>query len=464
MQRSHAVVIGASIGGLVAARVLSTHFSRVTVVDRDALPAAAGAQRAAVPQGRHGHGLLASGLKALAQLFPTIERELVDAGALPGDVIGDVRWHQHGFYKAKFASGLAGLLVSRPLLEGAVRAQVRRLPNVELRSETHALELVTGADGSVAGVKIQTRGQGRTELGASLVVDAGGRGSPSPEWLVQLGYQAPAVESVAVDLSYTSRVYRRTSADLDGDRGVVVTPTPPTDRRFGVLLAMEGDRWMATLGGWLGERAPTDPAGFLAYARSLACPDIHDAICRAEPLTDAVLYRFPCNLRRRYERLGRFPGGYLVTGDALCRFNPVYGQGMSVAALEGLLLERCLAGDPSRLPDWRRFFREAARIIDTPWTIAAGSDFAFPGVTGRKPAGTDLVNWYLGKVHRAASTDPTVCRAFFDVANMLRPDTTLFRPGILARVAKECVSPARRAAAPQPPTRSDAPSRLARPA
>ena len=460
MQRSHAVVIGASIGGLVAARVLSARFSTVTVVDRDALPAA-GEQRLAVPQGRHGHGLLASGLRALSQLFPALEEDLIHAGALPGDVIGDVRWHQHGFYKAKFDSGLAGLLVSRPLLEGAVRARVRRLPNVVMRSETHVRDLVTGPDGSVTGVRVQARGRGSAMLETSLVVDAGGRASPTPEWLVRLGYQPPVVESVAVDLSYTSRVFRRRATDLGGDRGVIVTPTPPNDRRFGVLLAMEGDRWIVTLGGWLGERAPTDPAGFLAFARSLACPDIHDVACRAEALTDAVLYRFPCNQRRRYERLTRFPAGYLVVGDALCRFNPVYGQGMSVAALEGLLLERCLDWDPSRAPDWRRFFGEAARIIDTPWTIAAGSDFAFPGVAGRKPAGTDLVNWYLGKVHRAASSDRHVCRAFFDVANMLRPSTTLFRPGIVARVAKGCVWPA---SVPPQPTQSEAPPPVARPA
>lgn len=462
MQRDHAVVVGASIGGLVAARVLSDRLAKVTVVDRDDLPEV-GEHRQAVPQGRHGHGLLASGRRALSQMFPALERELLAAGAVAGDVIGDVRWHQHGFYKAKFQSGLNGLLLSRPLLEGVVRAQVRRLPNVAVRAGTHVRELLMSADRTaVVGVRVQVPGQPAEELPASLVVDTGGRGSLSADWLTQQGYDAPVVESVEVDLSYTSRVFRRRATDLNGDVGAIIAPTPPSDLRLGVILAMEGNRWMATLGGWLGERAPTDPAGFLSFARSLARPDIHDVLCRAEPLGDAVVYRFPSNLRRRYDLLTRFPSGYLVLGDALCSFNPVYGQGMSVAALEGVMLGQVLDRDARGTPDWRSFFREAARIIDTPWTIAAGSDFAFPDVRGRRPAGTDLVNWYLGKVHRVASDDREVCRAFFDVANLLRPKTTLFHPAILGRVVRGCLRPQARQM--PPPHGQSEPAQVARPA
>jgi 2-polyprenyl-6-methoxyphenol hydroxylase-like FAD-dependent oxidoreductase len=201
---------------------------------------------------------------------------------------------------------------------------------------------------------------------------------------------------------------------------------------------MEGDRWMVTLAGWLGDHAPGDPDGFVEFARTLARPDIFDLIRDAEPLTDATTYAFPSNQRRRYERLTRFPAGYLIVGDAVCSFNPFYGQGMSVAALEALALDRCLRGNASLDAVWRPFFRAIGSIVEAPWTIAAGSDFAFPGVTGAKPAGTDLVNWYLDRVHRAASTDRHVCRAFFDVANLLAPATTLFRPGLVARIAREC--------------------------
>ena len=441
MSENQAIVIGASITGLVAARVLSDHFDEVTIFDRDTLPVSR-SNRKGVPQGGHGHGLLASGFRALGQLFPRLEQRLVDAGAVPGDVIGDVRWFQHGHYKAKFHSQLGGILLSRPLLESTIRDEVRQLPNVTIVGDTHVLGLVSDEDRHrVIGLRVQQAGRPPVIHRAALVVDASGRASRSPEWLAELGYGRPKTEAVEINLGYTTRTYRRRPSDLNGDVGVIVAPTPPAQRRVGFMLAMEDHRWIVTIGGWLGDHAATDPAGYLAFARSLSTPDIYDVIKDAEPLTDAVHYAYPSNLRRRYERLDRFPGHYLVMGDALCSFNPIYGQGMSVAALEGLALRDCLERKPSLDQVWRPFIQKATSVIDTPWMIAAGSDFAFRGVTGPKPAGTDVVNWYLARVHRAASRDRVVCRSFFDVANLLAPATTLFRPGVVARVMKAALWP-----------------------
>ena len=430
----HAVVIGASMAGLIAANVLSERFHRVTVLDRDALPGDI-ASRKGVPQGRHGHGLLASGLAALEQQFPGLESQLVAAGAVPGDVIGDIRWFQHGYYKAQFQAGFHGLLLSRPLLEGTLRQMVRRLPNVTILDDMHVLALVADVAGRrVTGVKIRQGVRDMLIDGAALVIDASGRASRAPEWLERLGYQAPQEARVEVGLGYMTRTFRRRPDDLNGDMGVIIAPTPPHQRRVGFMLAQEGDRWIVSIGGWLGDHAPDDPAGFEAFARSLGRPDIYDVIRCAEPLSDPVAYAFPANLRRHYERLTRFPERFLVMGDAVCSFNPFYGQGMSVAALEGLLLARCLDDEQEPGTLSRRFFHQARTIVDTPWTIAAGSDFAFPGVTGVKPAGTTAVNWYLSRVHRAASTDRVVCRAFFDVANLLKPAGTLFAPSMVGRV------------------------------
>ena len=437
---NHAIVIGASISGLLAARVLSAHFDRVTVVDRDVLPSTIDNRRA-VPQGQHGHGLLASGLRGLKTLFPAIDQDLLEAGAVPGDVIGNLRWFQHGHYKARFASGLEGLLLSRPLLEGTLRRRVLRLPNVRILDHTRATALVF-EQGTVQGVhvRVQQPGEAGTTVTADLVVDASGRGSRSPEWLESFGYGKPAAEEVHVGIGYTTRIFRRSPHDLDGDIGALLTPKPPHEKRVGFMLAMEGNRWMVTLGGWLGHHAPTDPDGYLEFARTLPRPDIYDVIKHAEPLTHAVTYAFPSNLRRRYEAYTRFPGNYLVMGDALCSFNPLYGQGMSVATLEALALRKCLEEASSVREVWRPFFKATGTIIDGPWMIAAGSDFAFDGVTGPKPRGTSVVNWYLGRVHQAASSDRRVCRAFFEVANLLAPAPTLFRPSILARVWRECAA------------------------
>jgi 2-polyprenyl-6-methoxyphenol hydroxylase-like FAD-dependent oxidoreductase len=439
MSGNQVSIVGASITGLIAARVLSDYFDHITIFDRDALPAAC-TSRKGVPQGSHGHGLLASGFHAMQRLFPRLEQHLLDAGAVPGDVIGDLRWFQHGYYKAKFHSELGGILLSRPLLESSIREQVRQLPNVTIVSNTHVLGLVSDPDRQrVTGLRIQ-QADGQSNIHhAELVVDASGRGSRSADWLAELGYGRPSTEAVEIGLGYTTRTFRRRPRDLNGDLGVILAPRPPKQTRVGFMLAIEDRRWIVTIGGWMGDHAPKDPGGFLDFARSLSRPDIYDVIKDAEPLTEAVTYAFPSNLRRRYERLDRFPGHYLVIGDALCSFNPFYGQGMSVAALEGLALGECLARRRSLDELWRPFIQAASRIIDTPWTIAAGSDFAFRGVTGPKPAGTAPINWYLNRVHRAASHDRIVCRAFFDVANLLAPATTLFDPRLVGRVMKACV-------------------------
>jgi 2-polyprenyl-6-methoxyphenol hydroxylase-like FAD-dependent oxidoreductase len=436
MPQRHAVVIGASITGLVAARVLSSRFDQVTIIDRDSLPTSITSRRG-VPQGQHGHGLLASGLTALKGFFPKLEDDLLAAGAIPGDVIGDVRWFQHGYYKAKFQSGFQGLLLSRPLLEGAIRRTVSTLSNVVILDRTHVVGLASDpAHETVTGALVQRTDGTSAIVHGSLVVDASGRASRSPVWLEELGYEMPGVQEVTVDLGYTTRTFRRRPQDLNGDVGAVIGPKPPHQKRVGFMLAMEGNRWMVSIGGWLGEHAPTDPQGYLDFAKSLTRPDIYEVIREAEPLTEAVTYRFPSNLRRCYERLSRFPGGFVVMGDAVCSFNPFYGQGMSVAALEGQALADTLDRSEVSQPLWRAFFRAATKIVETPWMIAAGSDFAFPGVSGQKAAGTDFVNWYMNRVHRVASSDRAVCRSFFDVANLLKPAPALFHPSFVARVVK----------------------------
>jgi 2-polyprenyl-6-methoxyphenol hydroxylase-like FAD-dependent oxidoreductase len=352
------------------------------------------------------------------------------------------------------------VLLSRPLLEGTLRQMVRQLPNVTIVDDTHALSLVADVAGRrVTGVRIRQGLRDARIDGAALVIDASGRASRAAEWLERLGYDAPPEARVEVGLGYMTRTFKRRPDDLNGDMGVIIAPTPPHQRRVGFMLAQEGERWIVSIGGWLGDHAPDDPAGFEAFAQSLARPDIYDVIKTAEPLTDPVAYVFPANLRRHYERLTRFPERFLVMGDAVCSFNPFYGQGMSVAALEGLLLARCLDDDHDTATLSRRFFKEARTIVDTPWTIAAGSDFAFPGVTGVKPAGTDTINWYLSQVHRAASIDRVVCRAFFDVANLLKPAPTLFAPRVLGRVMASVLRPA--AAAGTPTSTTGATSRHA---
>jgi 2-polyprenyl-6-methoxyphenol hydroxylase-like FAD-dependent oxidoreductase len=431
----HAVVLGASMAGLTAARVLADAYERVTVLERDTLPGAA-AHRKGVPQSRHAHGLLAAGSVALEELFPGLTDKLVARGALSGDLQAEVRWSNHGLRLCPAPSDLRGIALSRPLLEGSIRERVRALPNVRVVDRCDANGLVATPDGRrVRGVRVIRRADGAAEevLEADLVVDASGRGSRSPIWLEALGYPRPAEDEVRIGIAYASRVYRRRPDHLDGDRAVVVAAT--VDRpRGAAMLAMEGDRWMVTLNGYLGQRPPTDPDGFVAFAAGLPEPDIFEVISDAEPLGEVLPARYPASVRRRYERLGRFPDGYLVTGDAVCSFNPVYGQGMSVAALEALALRECLGAGPAGLA--RRFFAEVAGIVEIPWGIAVGADLRFPGIQGARTAKVRLINAYLARFHLAAATDPVLGGAFLRVINLMDRPEGLLRPTIALRVLR----------------------------
>jgi 2-polyprenyl-6-methoxyphenol hydroxylase-like FAD-dependent oxidoreductase len=430
----HAVVLGASMAGLAAARVLADAYQRVTVLDRDTFPVAGGHRRG-VPQSRHAHALLASGRAALEELFGGLTDELVAAGAPVGDLQADIRMYNEGLRLRQAPAGLTVLVVSRPLLEDRIRDRVRALGNVRLVDGCTVTGLAATPDGhGVGGVRV-LRGDGPGEelVRADLVVDATGRGSRSPAWLEELGYRRPVEEQVRVGIAYTTRVYRRRPDHLGGDLAAVVAATPKL-RRGGVIHAMEGDRWIVTLLGYQGEQPPVDREGFTAFAATLAAPDIFEVIRDAEPLEDARVARYPANVRRRYERLDRFPDGFLVVGDAVCGFNPSYAQGMSVAAGEALALRDCLRDGPADLGS--RFRARTAAIVDIPWQIAVGSDLRLPEVEGPRSAKVRLVNAYLARLHVAAATDPEVGRAFLRVVNLLDRPERLLRPGIALRVLR----------------------------
>jgi 2-polyprenyl-6-methoxyphenol hydroxylase-like FAD-dependent oxidoreductase len=431
----HAVVLGASMGGLAAARVLADAYRRVTVVDRDLLPAP-GVQRRGVPQGRHAHGLLARGREVLEELFPGLTDELVARGALYGDLQLHGRWYNEGVRLRQAPSGLNSLSVSRPLLEGNVRQRLAASPNVSIVDGCEVAGLVATPDRRrVTGVRTLRRGVGPEQvLEADLVVDATGRGSRSPAWLTGLGYEPPEQETVRPRIAYASAVYRRRPTEhLGGDRVVIVAATHAT-RHGAAMLAMEGDRWIVTLFGYMGERPPTEPGEFADWATTLAAPDVHQVISSAELLQAPVPAHFPASVRLRYERLDRFPEGYVVTGDAVCSFNPVFGQGMTVSALEALALRDCLRDGAGQLG--QRFFRFAAKLVDIPWGIAVGADLRFPEVEGPRTPKVRMVNAYLARLHVAAGSDPVLGRAFLRVVNLIDPPEHLMRPELAFRVMR----------------------------
>ena len=430
IEETQAIVIGGSIGGLLAARVLADRYDSVTIIERDPLPVTA-AHRRGVPHGRHAHALLAGGLRVVEELFPGFTGEVVGSGAVPADPAADGSWFMEGGFLKKTSSGEGSIMLSRPFLETRIREKV---------VNTRGVTIVDGL--AVRGLEIK---KGRTTgvmiddgvLTADLIVDASGRGSQSPKWLEMHGFGRPDEEKVEVQLSYVTRHFQRRTEHLDGDRFLVV-PHASDEGRGGVALSQEGDRWIVTLFGYFGQSAREDLDGFIDFARTLPSPAIYELIKQAEPIGEACSFKCPASTRRHYERMKRFPDGFLVFGDSICSFNPIYGQGMSASALQAKALSDVLNKGDRRLA--KRFFQAAAKVIDGPWSVAVGGDLRMPQTSGKRTVVVNFINWYLSKLHKLGHTNESATRAFIRVAQLLDPPTAILAPTLAARVLGKALS------------------------
>ena len=426
-----AIVVGAGMAGLVAAKVLSSSCTQVTVLDRDELPDG-DVPRKGVPQSGQPHVLLVSGLRELAGLFPGIDDELVEAGAIRFDTGLGLCTYRYGSRWPQTATGLDLVSVSRPLLELTVRRRVADLPTVTLRPDS-AVSGLTGTTSAVTGVTLAT---GET-LDADIVVDASGRSSRSDRWLAALGFPAPEQVEIKVGVSYSTRVYRRTPGQLDGWQAAFILPTPPDEKRHGLVLPVEGDRWLVNLGGWHIPSPPATAAEFDEYARALPDPIVATLLATAEPLTEPQIYKFPSSRRHDFDKLDRIPAGYVPIGDAICSFNPIYGQGMTCAAMEATALGRALQqhGSASE-PMIRDYLAATTKLIATPWQFAVGGDFAHPETTGPRPRGMAISNLYVKLLSAASKRDPEINRTYVSVQQLLTPPEVLFKPRMIAKVLR----------------------------
>src|SRR6266480_4396314 len=440
--RHHAVVIGGSMTGLLAARVLSDHFEQVTIIERDRLTGEAEARKG-VPQGRHVHGLLARGAAIMGEYFPNLFPTLAQDGAILVR-LEDVHWNQLGIWMAPVRSAAKALLQSRPFLEQHVRDQLAARDNVCIMDACEVSQLCAH-HGRITGVvlRYRTGEQHEESLSADLVVDASGRGSRAPQWLNSLGYGNVQETSVKIDIGYATRIYRCPAHLPAGWKGLFIYGRPPNDKRGGVILPIQGGYWMVTLIGSLRDYPPDDEAGFLEFARSLAQPDLYKAIKAAEPVTPIAVYKYSANRWRHYEHMERLPEGFIIMGDAACSFNPVYGQGMSVAAIETQSLDRCLReqemfdGNNGVVGFTQRFQQAIARDIKTPWLLSTGEDLRYPGAEGKRSLSIRLLNRYMRRVIELTASEPRVTATLLRVRNLLKPLSTLFHPRIILAVLRQ---------------------------
>ena len=426
---NHAVVIGASVAGLLAASAVCDHFDRVTILEREVLPPP-GRGRRAVPQGRHVHALLPGGLTAIEKLLPGFQAELVAGGAVRCDSMKEIRFVASGHELTRAAASATNVLASRPFIEGHLRRRVLGLSNVRLVDGTSVHGLVARPRSTqVTGVQLADE-----VLTCDLAVVATGRAGQLPAWLEALGFPAPAEEKLMVNITYASRHFQIPNGYLGQDKLILIGAEPGRPRGMG-LFAQEDGSWLLTLVGYGPDhRPPTEDAGYLEFLASVAPADVLAGVLAAEPLDDVATHAFHASRRRRYERLARFPHGLVAIGDAISSFNPVYGQGMSVAALQAVALRQALASSEGRLSE--RYLKASGKIVDIAWDLAIGSDLSLPEVAGKRTILTRLSNAWGERILTAAERDAYVAEVFGSVTDLLAPPSVLIRPRFAWRVAR----------------------------
>jgi len=429
-QKQSAIVIGGSIAGLLAARILSEQFEQVTIVDRDKLPLTSEPRRG-VPQSVQPHVLFTRGYQILEELFPGIGETLAAADGVPFDWGRDFLYFQAGNWTptTETAIGLTSYTCTRPLLESTVRQYVSKLPNVEFLQEQRVIGL-WGNCTAIQGIKLQ---QG--ELSAQLVVDASGRSSQLPQWLQRLGLTPPPVTVIDPGLGYTTRRYRIPAKMQPKGKILLISQEPPHQSRLGYLAQVENDQWIATLGGYGHDYPPIDDQGFLQFAQSLSDLTFYQAIVEAEPLSEVRVHRATANRMYHYEQIA-LPNNLIAIGDSVCALCPIYGQGMTVSALSSLVLRRWLEQSRSRTTlNSAKFQKQLARSNAFPWSLATGFDSKFPTTKGAIPPSRigKLFQSYADRLIVLAQKDVEVHLQFLQMAHMLKSPSILLHPRLILK-------------------------------
>jgi 2-polyprenyl-6-methoxyphenol hydroxylase-like FAD-dependent oxidoreductase len=436
--KQQAIVIGGSIAGMLAARVLADHFERVTIIDRDALPDSPEPRRGA-PQTAHVHVLLRRGLLIMQQLFPQLDDALTRAGALSVNWTRDLVTFTPAGWSPRFESEYTTRTCSRGLLEQLIRRQVAAIKNIVTHPRCEAIEpLVTETRAAFIGLKVHYRDRsenGTVELAADLIVDASGRTSKALDWITALGYTVPPETVINAHVGYATRVYRRPTNFNADWKSMMVRTRPPFGLCGGLIYPIENDHWMVNVAGAGDERPPTDEALFLEFIKNLIHPGLYNAVKDAEPISAMHTYQRTENRLRHFDRLTRWPENFVVLGDAACAFNPTYGQGMSVAALK---YRRWIGG--CALHSALTFQQQLMKVVRGPWLMATNEDSRLPQVEGATTSRFDQIyQRYIDEFIWLCGSDPHALEVFMGVTQLIKPPTAMFAPALALKVMRRMI-------------------------
>ena len=432
---SRAIVVGASISGLLTGSVLKKYFDEVILIDKEELNAGPN-PRKAVPQGNHTHAILTPTIKMLKKYLPEVMENLRAAGAQLADAGENWRFHVHGNYLSNGKAGQALIGSTRPFFEHHVRQTVADMPGLEILTATTFKSWLTTADGKgVSGIVVDDR-QGERELTADLFVDARGQASGICSELATLGYDRPPEEEVQVDLGYTSRLYRHDQYKADWSL-LTIYPSPPRSWSGGLIEKVENDKWIVTQFGYFGDHAPADEKGFMQHAQNLDVPLVAEFLEKGSPISDFETFGTRICRMRRFEKLASFPDRLLVVGDAVCSLNPIYGQGMTKAAKEADHLGDSLESHYASNNSIRGFSDSYRRSLpgvgaEWAWQLTSGADLSYPQAKGKRPFGNDLMAWYIKRLFIASFRNYGARKRLFDVLMLEKSPATAFSPRMIA--------------------------------
>lgn len=425
-------MIGGSIAGKLAAKALSHSFQKVIILEigeewTEKTP------RKRVPQSYHPHVLLKGGEEAVEALFPEIIPQLIEDKSIENNFTQDVKWHHFGYWKPQFTGDLTMVQQSRPMFEWHLKRRIDQVSNIVTRYRMMVEQiLIDEEQNKVYGVRVKNLETGaEEEIHANVVVDASGFGSKSVEWLQTYGIQVKE-EKVWIQLFYATRVFRlKTKKQLDWCN-LLVSPSFPENPYGALIQTIEDDCFYVTFSGYANERAPQTDEEFFAYAQKLPVPDVRNFLEIAEPLSDIRIHKIPYQVRRRFDLVRHVPEGFLVIGDAHCRFDPVFGQGISVAAMEALELERCLRENKHLEKDFTyKFHKSISKLIATPWEMTTTEAFRISNIKGDRPLMQPFKQWYTKKVYRLSAFNPEIYIRLVNVMNLIRSPLHLFHPKVL---------------------------------